>query len=92
MTQDSIIAVLRHVLSIIGGIAVGRGIMTDNQLVVIIGLIPPLVAASFAFRSATPLAQIEKVASNPNIAKITPAATEAGIKIVNSSPSPKVSL
>jgi len=92
VNQDQLIAALRHVLTLVGGIAIGRGWVTNEQLLAASGLIAPLVAIFFAFRSASPAAQIEKVAANPDIAKITPKATPAGAAIAAASPSEKVAL
>jgi hypothetical protein len=85
MTQDQILAALRHVATLAGGYAVGRGWMTGDQMLAVLGLLPGLVAAWFAFRSASPAAQIEKVASNPDVSKIV--ATNA---VANASSNTKV--
>lgn len=85
MTQDQILAALRHVATLAGGFAVGRGWITDNQLLAIMGLLPGLIAAFYAFRSASPAAQIEKVAANPQVQKVVAAPAVAA-----ASPSPKV--
>lgn len=85
MTQDQLLAALRHVATLAGGFAVGRGWITDNQLLAILGLLPGVIAAFYAFRSASPAAQIEKVAANPDVSKVV-----AAPKVAAASPSPKV--
>jgi hypothetical protein len=90
MTQDQILAALRHAATLAGGFAVGRGWITDNQLLAILGLLPGLIAAFYAFRSASPAAQIEKVASNPGVKEIVAKQTAAGAELVKAATSPKV--
>lgn len=70
MNQSQIIAVLRHIFSVLGGFAVARGWFSNDQLITALGLIPGIVAAYYAFKSASDSAQQRAVIAQSDISTI----------------------
>lgn len=51
MNPDVMAGQIRNILSFVGGIAVGRGLLTSDMLQAIIGLVGPAITAYWSWKS-----------------------------------------
>lgn len=71
MTQEQILTTLRQVISFAGGYAVAQGWLTNDQMVALAGLVPPILAVIWAFNRASDVAQKKSVISQADVKTIT---------------------
>ncbi len=93
VTKDQIIAMAVKVIGILGGIAVGRGWLTGEQLTTLSDLIPQVITVAaiagplvYSIWANTRKKQISQVAAMPEVAKVVVSTPE----VAAAQPSPKV--
>ena len=70
MNQDQLLGLLRNVISLGGGFALGRGYLTGEQVSLIGGIATSVVPVVWTYFSHTNSAKIAAVEAIPEVAKI----------------------
>ncbi len=70
INQEQLLSVLRSVLAVVGGWAVGRGYVTADQLTLVGGLLASLVPLVWGIVVHTPANTVKAAAATPGVTKI----------------------
>ena len=94
MNQDQVLGLVRNLLALGGGIAVGRGWLNSEQLTLIGGAAGTLIPLAWTLFAHTDSAKIAAVAALPDVRKIVTIASPASDAVkaaVADASQPKVS-
>ncbi|HEV3312195.1 MAG TPA: hypothetical protein VG815_16920 [Chloroflexota bacterium] len=69
-SQDQILSLVRSIITILGGIAISRGFLTDEQITLIGGIVASLIPLVWGMMAHTNAAKLASVAAMPGPDKL----------------------